>query len=352
MTLCEKSWTDSKGGTVLVLEKQRGLVEVFFYQGRDKMAFRLIDFHSHYYASEWYASATPIGTSVLSRAWPLLTDINAQIAALDAAAIDAKVLTAPISVLVDTGQTLSETRIRQINDTFAEMVKTHPGRLLALATIDPFQEERAAREVERAITTLGLSGICLDCSQAGRFLNIPEARPTFEAASALGIPVFIHPVSPAGLTERLASLGHTGVLLARGTENAASVLTLLQSDLLSDLPELKIVIPMIGIAALIFAGIADQEYTKEERWRGKMLPSLRRKQLYIDTMGFDVATIRFAIELLGYDHVLFGSDWPIMPITPRKTLEQIVTELELNEEQATAILGGNTERLLVHHVPS
>lgn len=265
---------------------------------------------------------------------------------MEAAGIDAKVLSAPAAVLVDQGQSLPQEVVQRINDAFAELVEAYPGRLYALATIDAFQGEVAADEVRRAIQALGLHGICVDCAKGERYLDEPEARPALAAAAALGVPVFVHPVSPVGLTERLARLGHVGVLLARGTENTASLLALLRSGLFDELPSLQVVLPMIGAAAFLFAGIADQEYQREEGWRGSA-PGMTRRRLYVDTMGFDPATIRFAIDVLGEDHVLLGSDWPIMPIMPRQRIEE--TLAFLTETQQTAILGGNALRLLTQH---
>lgn len=63
--------------------------------------------------------------------------------------------------------------------------------------------------------------------------------------------MFVHPVSPVGLTERFAPLGHAGVLLDRGTEDAANLLALLRSSIFDTLPDLKIVLPMIGAAVLL-----------------------------------------------------------------------------------------------------
>jgi predicted TIM-barrel fold metal-dependent hydrolase len=63
-------------------------------------------------------------------------------------------------------------------------------------------------------------------------------------------------------------------------------------------------------------------------------------------MRFDPAAIRFAVELLGAEHVLLGSDWPIMPITPRKQIEEILTSLDFSDEQKSAIMSGNALRLL------
>jgi 2,3-dihydroxybenzoate decarboxylase len=309
---------------------------------------RFIDFHSHFYDRSWFPSPTT-GRGILARAWSVLTDIEAQLAAMDNASIDAKVLSAPSALLVEPGKQLPPTMMERINDLFAELVSTYPKRLLALATIDAFQGEVAAREVERAIQKLGLGGICVDCAHGDHFLDAPEARPTLEAAAEMGVVVFVHPVSPVGLTERLSRLGHTGTLLARGTENAASLLALLRSGILDELPDLKVVIPMIGAAVFLFAGIAELDYGREEGWLGGS-PRITRQRLYIDTMGFDPATIRFAVDLLGAEHILTGSDWPIMPIATRKHVDEVLAKLNLTEQQMAAILGGNTARLLARQI--
>jgi predicted TIM-barrel fold metal-dependent hydrolase len=270
---------------------------------------------------------------------------------MDNANIDAKVLSAPSALLVESGKQVPATMMERINDLFAELVSLYPDHLLALATIDAFQGEMAAREVERAIQKLGLGGICVDCALGDQFLDAPEARPTLEAAAKLGVVVFVHPVSPIGSTERLSRLGHTGTLLARGTENAASLLALLRCGILDELPDLKVVLPMIGAAVFLFAGIAEQDYGREEGWRGAS-PRVSRHRLYVDTMGFDPATIRFAIDLLGSEHVLVGSDWPIMPIASRKHVVEVMTRLDLTEQEIAAIMGGNTARLLARQITS
>lgn len=305
----------------------------------------LIDFHSHYYEQSWSSFPAQQAPTVLQRAWPLLTNIEDQLAVMDSAGIAVKVVSAPTGAIVPPGQTPSPDLIKRINDRFAELQSSYPHRLLTLATVDAFQGEDAAREAERAIQQLKLGGLCVDCSHAGRYLDKPEARAVFAVAAQLNVPVFVHPVSPSGLTERLAPLGHTGILMARGTENAASLLALLRSGIFDKFPNLKIVFPMIGVPILFFAGLADLEYGREEDWHGTK-PSLTRQRLYVDTMGFDVATIRFAIDLLGAEHILFGSDWPIMPLMSDHKVEEVLTALFLSEDQKKAIRGGNTLRLL------
>jgi len=282
----------------------------------------------------------------------MLTNIHAQLTAMDNAGIDAKVLSAPPALIATPGKPLTISMMQRINDHFASLVAVNPKHLLALATIDAFLGDAAASEVERAMHIPGMGGICVDCAMADRFLDAPEARPTLETAAALGVPVFVHPVSPAGLTQRLgARLDHTGILLARGTENAASVLALIRSGIFDELPNLKIVLPMIGVATFFFAGLADHEHSQQGQkspksgWQGA-LPSEARKRLFVDTMGFDPAAIRFAVDLLGHEHVLMGSDWPIMPIATRSRVEKALATVGLRDDQQAAILGGNTLRLL------
>jgi predicted TIM-barrel fold metal-dependent hydrolase len=300
---------------------------------------RTIDFHSHYYDADW--STFDQGPVALASAWPMLTDLPAQLRVMDEAGIDAKVLSAPGATIVSPGTALPLDLMRRINDEFASLVAGHPDRLLALATIDAFHGDAAAREVERAVRTLGLHGICVDCARGDLWLDAPEARPTFEMAAALGVAVFVHPVSPVHLTRRLARLGHTGVLLARGTETTASLLAFLQSGLFEALPSLRVVLPMIGAATFIFAGMADGQ----DGWTGTP-PSILRQRFYVDTMGFDPATIRFAVNLLGAEHVILGSDWPIMPITPLPRIERALVAAGLTPEEQSDVLGENARRLL------
>ena len=87
---------------------------------------RYIDFHSHFYDQAWFPSSTTMGQGILARAWPLLTDIEAQLAAMDSANIDAKVLSAPSALLVEPGKQFPAPMMERINDRFAELVSIYP----------------------------------------------------------------------------------------------------------------------------------------------------------------------------------------------------------------------------------
>jgi len=57
--------------------------------------------------------------------------------------------------------------------------------------------------------------------------------------------------------------------------------------------------------------------------------------------------IRASVDLLGVDHVVAGSDWPIVDDGPlRNSLPQALQHAGLSEEQQRAVAGGNCLRLL------
>jgi predicted TIM-barrel fold metal-dependent hydrolase len=123
------------------------------------------------------------------------------------------------------------------------------------------------------------------------------------------------------------------------------VLALLRAGIFDELPGLTLIIPMIAAAALIFAAQGDPARSREEGWRGEP-PAQSRRRLYVDTMGFDPAALRWVAGLLGPERVLLGSDWPIMPITPPADARAALAEAGLSEAEQDLVMAGNALRLL------
>jgi predicted TIM-barrel fold metal-dependent hydrolase len=154
-------------------------------------------------------------------------------------------------------------------------------------------------------------------------------------------------VSPSALTAAFAGLDRFGTSLARGTVNAAALLSLLADGVLAELPGLHVVFPMLGVAGLALAAATDE---------GSVLtagaPPAHRAHVYVDTMGYAPAAIRFAADLLGPDHVLVGGDWPIAARdTTRPRVEAALAAARLEPAEAELVAGGNALRLLRHRPP-
>jgi predicted TIM-barrel fold metal-dependent hydrolase len=306
---------------------------------------RLIDFHNHYAGPEWPALAPPGRPPELAHAWAeiaqRIADLDDVLASLEQAQIDTRVLGAPPALLTPPERPLPTDTIHRINEHLAEQVADHPDRLIGLATIDAFQGESAAEQAQLA-SELGLAGLIVDCQRDELLLDAPQACPTLELACSLRLPVFVHPISPPAASRQLARLGRLGVSLVRGTAAAASLLALISSGTLDELQGLRVVIPMLGAATLLHAVLGDQAWRLRHE-----APDQERWHVYVDTMGFDAAAIRFVVDVVGADHVLLGSDWPIWsPSATRARVTTVLTAAGLDQAAQELVAGENALALL------
>src|SRR5262245_52774892 len=83
--------------------------------------------------------------------------------------------------------------IRRWNEYAAELQQTYKGTIYGLATILPCGGRDYVKEAERAIRQLGLKGLFIHSSHKGHYPDDDEARPFWELAQDLDVPVMIHP---------------------------------------------------------------------------------------------------------------------------------------------------------------
>jgi len=295
----------------------------------------LIDFHCHHVPARYELTTLRNFPASQRARWEhlnrRLADPLALIESIDDGDLSGRVVNVPTALLTDQDEVPPSALFRDINDQLAELVASRPG-LYGLASVDAFSGDAGALELTRAVKTLGLRGVFVESSRGDLLLDAAEAKPTLEAAAALGVPVFAHPINPQPLTGRMSQYGHLGTLWARGTVNEATLLALLGSGTLDRLPELQLVVTTLAIGAVMLAGA---------------FGDLAGRQIYIDTMAFNPALIRATVDLLGAERVLAGSDWPILsdgPIADR--FAAALAKAEIGEADQALIGGGNARRLL------
>ena len=69
------------------------------------------------------------------------------------------------------------------------------------------------------------------------------------------------------------------------------------------------------------------------------------EQLYFDTVCLHPPAVLCAVQTVGVDHVLFGSDFPPVPIFLKRSVEA-VRATSISPEDKEKILGGNVVKLL------
>jgi len=307
---------------------------------------QIIDFHSHYMGPSWaltnLAHLPPPARPLWEAINRTLQSPDALLASLEAAGVAARVLSAPTSFIEDEGGGIPPGAIERINDQMAELVSAHPGKLHGLATVDAFSGDAGARELSRAVQELALRGVFVESAKGDLLLGAKESRPTLAAAASLGVPVFVHPVSDPRLDERFARIGRMGVGLSRGTINSAALASLLEGGTFDELPGLQVVMTTLAMGGVLLAGgFGDGMGIRSDA------PALTRRHVYVDTMGIHPKVVRCAVDLLGADHVLVGTDWPIAAATPTpERLQKAFAHAGLGAAEQQMIASGNALRLL------
>jgi aminocarboxymuconate-semialdehyde decarboxylase len=309
---------------------------------------RIVDFHNHYMGAAWaqslttLASVPPAGRAAWERINGRLASEASLIESIEAAGIAGRVINAPTAFVEDADGNMPKNAHRRANDGIAEVVSKFPEKLHGLASVDAFSGDAGAQEVTRAVKELKLRGVFLESAKRDRLLGDKETRPTLAAAAALGVPVFVHPQTDLDLHRRFSRTGPIGLRLARATINSAALVSLLESGTFDDILNLRVVVTTLAFGGVLLAG----GFGDGQNIRGDAT-ALARRHVYIDTMGINPAVIRAAVDLLGADHVLVGTDWPIVEekSVPER-LQRAFDHAGLTAAERQAIASDNALRLL------
>jgi aminocarboxymuconate-semialdehyde decarboxylase len=307
---------------------------------------KIVDFHNHYMGPNWtltnLATLPPAARPTWEVTNRLLQSQSELLASVESAGIAARVINTPTAFIEDADGNAPAGAYQRINDQMAEVCSKSPGKLHGLATVDAFSGDAGARELTRAVKELGLRGVFVESAKRDLILGEKETRPALAAAAALNVPVFVHPLTDPALHKRFMRSGRVGVRLARGTINNAALIMMLEGGTFDELPKLQVVMTTLAMGGILLAGgFGDGLRIRSDA------PALTRRHVYVDTMGIHPSVVRVAIELLGADHVLMGTDWPIVveKSVPER-LHKAFAHAGLSPAEQQMVAGGNALRLL------
>lgn len=212
----------------------------------------------------------------------------------------------------------NEALFKRHNDYIGELVNRYPGRFIGLGCFDPFSDG-AAEETQRCLQENRLSGIGeLAFYQSGiDSSSLARLEPVMEICRNRNLPVLIHTNEPIGHQYP----GKTPNTLAQIYQ------------LVVTFPKNKIVLAHWG-GGLFFFSLLKKEVKQ------------RLEHVYFDTAAspylYDVNVYRLAIELVGVEKILFGSDFPLLP--PARYFDEMKAA-GLSEAEMQLICGGNAANL-------
>lgn len=240
------------------------------------------------------------------------------------------------------------------NDRLAQAVRRHPTRLAGLASFAPHAPKRAAREIERAMTTLGLNGLIVNSHTNNEYLDDPKFWPVLEAAEAHDAPLYIHPRAASDmLSGPLRDYGMHGAVWGFGIETSTHAVRLMMSGVLDRFPQLKICLGHMGEgvhfwlwrltkmhnAGRKFGLTRDTQLSMEEYFL---------RNFYITTSGVeDHLALDYSIRKLGADRVLWAIDHPYESM---ESAAAFIDSAPLNDEIKAKVAYRNAEALF--RIPS
>ncbi|MEJ7646106.1 MAG: amidohydrolase family protein [Chryseolinea sp.] len=233
------------------------------------------------------------------------------------------------------------------NDRLGEAVQRHPTRFAGLASFAPQDPTAAAKEMERAVTALKLNGFIVNSHTANAYLDDPQFAPIFEAAEALGRPLYIHPRAPSdGMAAPFKDYRLEGAVWGYGVETGTHILRLIFGGVFDRFPKLQVVIGHMGEALPFWLGRLDFMGAPGARAgrKNQLKPSeYFQRNITITTSGVeDPLALRYCIDKIGVDRIMWAIDYPFQPMAPAVAF--IESEL-ISEDERLKIASGNAERI-------
>lgn len=232
------------------------------------------------------------------------------IATLDSVGTDMQFISPRPYLLMhsQTPPSIVQTYVTATNDLIADQVKRRPDRLRGVCALpqSPLRDLSACiAELERCVGELGFVGTLLNPDPSEGTGNVPPLGdeywyPLYAKLEELNVPALIH--SAACNNGRESYSNHFI------TEESIAILSLLESDVFTRFPGLRLVVPHGGGSIPYQIG----------RWRAGRLryrdttesfdDALRK--LYFDTVLYNKESLELLFKIVGPDRCLFGTEKP------------------------------------------
>jgi predicted TIM-barrel fold metal-dependent hydrolase len=316
---------------------------------------RVITLEEHFTTPAFLRATAPFTPGVArseAREAKLLDLGTARLAAMNEGGVDLQILS-----LAATGQEAlaaneATALVREANDIAFAAAQAYPGRFACFASLALHDPTAAAKELERGFSRLDSVGGFLNGTEGGTFLDDQRYWPVYEAAEALGLPLYLHPTPPSiavhdayfkGLPEKSAYFLSTAAW-GWHAELGMHCLRLILSGLFDRFRRLKIIIGHMG-ENLPFSLIRAQDGLPPAiTGLSKSISEYFLDHFFVTTSGyFTQPPFHCAMDVLSADRLMYSVDYPY-----RSNLAgaRFLAELNVSPSDREKITHGNAERIL------
>jgi aminocarboxymuconate-semialdehyde decarboxylase len=272
-------------------------------------------------------------------------DLDRRFQDMTASKVDMQVLSVcPQTFLYSQPPALAAAFARIQNEQLAKLVKAHPGRFQAIATVPMQAPRQAADELRHAMTALGLRGVQIGSNIAGKNLDDPELEPVWATAAELGAFMLIHPINVAGI-DRLKSY-YLNNLIGNPLDTTIAAASLVFGGVIERFPNIKFFMVHGGGFTPYQAGRWQHGWhvRPEPKNHLKKPPAETIRTFYWDTILHGQPALQFLVNEFGAPHVMLGSDYPYDMGTFECARQ--VKALPVSDMDKATILNGMAQKLL------
>jgi aminocarboxymuconate-semialdehyde decarboxylase len=276
-------------------------------------------------------------------------DIDRLVARLSSMRVERAVLSvATPFVRFDVPASLALETAQLYNDAIAAVRNAAPDRFEAWAYLPMLDADATARELVRAVKSLGLAGGYLPSNVNGRYLDGEEFAPIFATAAELDAPLFIHPSNPPA-RERMDQY-ELPVVAGYLFDTTINIFNIIFAGLFDRFPRLRVCCAHLGGYAPLLQARMQRELDTNSELASRLQRPLGDylRAIYYDTICFEPWYLRAAVESKAVDptRLLLGSDtpFPLGEPDPVGFIER--TYGETAPDLAANILRNNAARLL------
>lgn len=281
-----------------------------------------------------------------STAWPVppgMNDMVMKLEVMDKTGVDVQVLSLNVPGPERIEGPEADEMARIAHDGLADLIQKRPDRFWGIATLGFDDMDASLRELDRAINVLGFKGVQLYSNVRGKGLDDPFLTPFYARCQELDLPIFMHPTVP--VMEAAAADYHLNAMVGFLFDTTLAALRLIFSGTLEKFPRLTFVLPHVGSTIPYLMGRIDHlsGFLPGGRQHISKAPSEYFKRFYVDSVASYQPAIDYCYRLTGAKRILFGSDYPWVPVELSNAL---VEGMPITQEERELIYSGNALRLL------
>jgi aminocarboxymuconate-semialdehyde decarboxylase len=321
------------------------------------------DLHTHFYTEQFFQTVrdlpsefsfdkSPSGQTIITYrgarffgVTPAMTDVSKRLEDMDRVGIDVEVVSLSTPNVFFTDAEHQPAVARMINDSYAELIATHPTRFKGFASIPMDAPDAALAELHRAINELKLNGVILLSNIGGKPLTSPAYRPFFAEANRMKLCIFLHPMLPAQSDAFREYV--LGPIIGFPFDTSLAVARMCYDGMLAEFPDIRWIIGHLGGAVPYLMERMDNGFRDFPECRAKIdqRPSVYLKRLYYDTVSFSQHTLMMVRNMVGADHMVMGSDYPHLLGSIDRAVSSI-EGLEIREEEKEGIFSTTALKIL------